>query len=100
MRRTILLIGWTCLMLASARRPSDAAGPEVARYRVYIGTYANAPGRGIFLLELDTATGKLTPKGLAAQAVNPSFLAVHPSRRYLYAVGEVDSIGGRRGGGV
>jgi 6-phosphogluconolactonase len=100
MRRMILLIGWTCLMLASPDRHSDAAGPEVTRYRVYIGTYANAPGRGIFLLELDAATGKLVPKGLAAQAANPSFLALHPSRRFLYAVGELNSFGGQKGGAV
>src|SRR3954462_6878835 len=100
MRRMILLIGWTCLMFASPDRHSDAAGPEVARYRVYIGTYANAPGRGIFLLELDATTGKLVPKGLAAQAANPWFLALHPSRRFLYAVGELDSFGGQKGGAV
>jgi 6-phosphogluconolactonase len=37
---------------------------------------------------------------LAGEAVNPSFLALHPSRRYLYAVDEVDDFQGKKTGGV
>jgi 6-phosphogluconolactonase len=76
--------------------------PEAQKYRVYVGTYTTGanPGRGIYLLELDTATGMLTPKGLAGEAANPSFLAVHPSRRFLYAVGEVAEFNGQKSGAV
>jgi 6-phosphogluconolactonase len=34
---------------------------------------------------------------LAAESVNPSFLALHPSGRFLYAINEVDSFEGRTG---
>ena len=37
---------------------------------------------------LDTATGKLSEPALAAELDNPSFLAVHPTHKYLYAVNE------------
>src|SRR5262249_9316833 len=37
-----------------------------------------------------------TPKGLAGEAVNPSFLAIHSNRRFLYAVGEVDNFEGKK----
>jgi len=36
----------------------------------------------------DPATGEFSPPALAASASNPSFLAIHPNRRFLYAVGE------------
>ena len=79
---------------------APAAGPEVGKVRVYVGTYATAKGRGIELLELDLASGELSPRGLAGEAVNPSFLALHPNRRFLYAVGEIDNFHGQRGGVV
>ena len=37
---------------------------------------------------LDLATGALVPKGLADAGLNPSFLAVDPARRNVYAVNE------------
>jgi 6-phosphogluconolactonase len=54
----------------------------------YIGTYTQGASRGIYSLRYDPASGKLTPIGLAAQTVSPSFLAVHPNGRTLYAVNE------------
>jgi 6-phosphogluconolactonase len=46
------------------------------------------------------ATGALTPLGLAAEAVNPSFLAIHPNQRFLYAVTEASDFRGQPGGAV
>ncbi len=38
---------------------------------------------------------------LAGEAKNPSFLAIHPNKRFLYAVGEIDDFEGQKGvGGV
>jgi 6-phosphogluconolactonase len=69
---------------------------------LYVGTYTHerTPSDGIFLLELDLATGRLTSKGTAAKLDNPSFLAVHPSGKSLYAVNEVGQFNGQKGGGV
>src|SRR5256885_1021712 len=58
------------------------------KYRVYFGTYSGGKSKGIYRAELDLKTGKLTGVELAAETANPSFLAVHPSLKYLYAVGE------------
>ncbi len=60
---------------------------------VYIGTYTRGDSRGIYAYRFDAATGKVESLGLAGEAVNPSFLAVHPNRKYLYAVGETGSAG-------
>lgn len=54
----------------------------------YIGTYTSGASKGIYVARYATETGTLTPIGLAAPSVSPSFLAVHPSGRTLYAVNE------------
>lgn len=64
---------------------------------VFIGTYGRGPGQGIHRIDLDTATGKLTHRGLAAETDNPSFLALAPNRRTLYAVSEMTESGKRVG---
>jgi 6-phosphogluconolactonase len=54
----------------------------------YIGTYTGRGSGGIHAAVLSGGTGKLTSLGLAAEAVHPSFLALHPNGRFLYAVSE------------
>jgi 6-phosphogluconolactonase len=58
---------------------------------LFIGTYTNtdAHSRGIYSAQFDSNTGALTGLTVAAETVNPSFLARHPSRPFLYAVNEV-----------
>jgi 6-phosphogluconolactonase len=65
---------------------------------VYFGTYTGATSRGIYVSRLDAATGGLSAPELAAETVNPSFLAVHPAGRFLYAVNEVDEFEGEAAG--
>lgn len=60
-----------------------------SKVRVYFGTYTRPmKSEGIYRSELDLATGKLSEPVLAGQAVNPSFIAFHPSYKYVYAVVE------------
>src|SRR5262245_19891133 len=73
--------------------PAQEAGRNEKLW-VYVGTYTGGKSKGIYRLELDLATGKPTSHGLAAEATNPSFLAIHPTHKVLYAVGEVDNFGG------
>jgi 6-phosphogluconolactonase len=61
-----------------------------AEYFVYAGTYTGHGSRGIYLWRFDPTTGKVEEGGLAAETESPSFLAIHPSRKYLYAVNEND----------
>jgi len=76
------------------------AGPRTREARVYVGTYTWRGGEGIYVYRLDLSTGALNPLGTAPKVENPSFLAIAPDRRFLYAVNEVRQFGGRRGGGV
>jgi 6-phosphogluconolactonase len=67
---------------------------------VYVGTYTDRGSKGIYAYRLDEKTGALAPVGLVAEAANPTFLALHPNHRYLYAVNEVEQFDGKKGGGV
>jgi 6-phosphogluconolactonase len=69
-------------------------------YLVFIGTYTRQNSKGIYASRLDAGTGKLSPVELAGETSNPSFLAIHPNRRFLYAVSEVADFGGQKSGAV
>jgi len=61
---------------------------EAADRTVFVGTYTSAQSKGIYSFRFDSVTGKLTNLSLAVKSSNPSFLAVHPNGRFLYAVNE------------
>jgi 6-phosphogluconolactonase len=67
---------------------------------VYVGTYTEkirfgtgqifeGKGEGIHIYKIDPATGLLQPQHTAKGIKNPSYLAFHPNRRFLYAVNEL-----------
>ena len=70
------------------------------QFLVYVGTYTKKGSEGIYVYRLDTSSGALEPVSKATGVENPSFLAIHPSRRYLYAVDEVREFKGQPGGAV
>jgi 6-phosphogluconolactonase len=67
---------------------------------VYIGTYTTKGSEGIYIYRLDLSSGDLTYVGKATGIDNPSYLALHPDRRYLYAVNETEEFAGQPGGAV
>jgi 6-phosphogluconolactonase len=58
---------------------------------VYVGTYTGKGSEGIYAYRFDPATGETKSIGLIAATDNPSFLAVDPKGRFLYAVNELDT---------
>ncbi len=74
-------------ILAAMLLHSTSASADDATF--YLGTYTK-PGQseGIYVGTLDTATGKLGPLTLAAKATSPSFVALSPDGRFLYAAME------------
>jgi len=79
---------------------TSAAPAAEAPLTVYVGTYTDGSSRGIYRFGLDLATGTASRPALAGEAKNPSFLALHPSGRFLYAVSEVDEFAGAATGAV
>jgi 6-phosphogluconolactonase len=87
-------------VLALVAALAAAASAAEKPYTVYVGTYTDGTSRGIYRFTFDPATGSATEPVLAVEAQNPSFLALHPSGRFLYAVGEVASFQGAKTGVV
>src|SRR4051812_38366332 len=83
----------TLLPLCPAAVPDEPDEPiplkrgEPEKLWLFVGTYTprGGPSKGIYRLELDVATGKLSKPELAATTVDPSFLAIAPEGRRLYA---------------
>ena len=87
-------------MAASARPLIAGERTNVRQFLVYVGTYTGPKSKGIYVCRFDVATGKLSAPELAAEAVNPSFIAIHPNRRFIYAVCEMRSAGDKKCGAV
>ncbi|HWC96745.1 MAG TPA: lactonase family protein [Candidatus Sulfopaludibacter sp.] len=61
---------------------------RAADFLVYAGTHTGSGSKGIYAWRFRTESAKLTPLGVAAETGNPSFLLVHSSHKFLYAVNE------------
>ena len=79
---------------------------SVSKVFAYIGAYTNIPpnarGRadGVGVYSLDLASGAMTLVQTVQGPMNPTFLALHPTQRYLYAVVSVPDIDGHAGGAL
>ena len=81
-----LLIASFIFSVAGGSADTPAANHK---YLVFVGTYTTkTESKGIYAYEYDADTGKLTPKGVAAETADPSWVAVHPSGKSLYAANE------------
>jgi 6-phosphogluconolactonase len=97
-------LAWSCslavLLGYTAAAWTEESPAKVDKYWVFFGTYTDGESKGIYRCELDLSSGKLSDPALAAETVNPAFLAIHPSGRYLYSVEEVRKIGDEKSGSV
>ncbi len=59
---------------------------------LFVGTYTPHPegSKGIYQMRLDARTGTLSAPNLAIETDNPSFLALAPGGKFLYAVDETE----------
>ena len=86
----VFLLGLFVFPVAGGSADKPAAS---RKYLVFVGTYTTkTQSKGIYEYEFDADTGKLTPKGLAAETRDPSWVAVHPSGKFLYAANEVGKV--------
>jgi 6-phosphogluconolactonase len=89
-------------MLALVAHPWFAALAKDLGKRslLLVGTETAGKGisKGIYTYAFDPATGDLEQLALAAEAISPSFLALAPGNRFLYAANESGFQGGTDGG--
>jgi 6-phosphogluconolactonase len=91
-RRTFLTAAACAPVVMKAMRAAAQGGGERL---LYVGTYTNnasSPSKGIYGWRFNPTAGTVTPVGFV-ETDNPSFLAVHPSKRFLIAVNEMPTVG-------
>ena len=88
------------LAMALAIVTTSARGETPGKAWVFFGTYTGKDSKGIYRSEIDLNNGALSEPQLAAEVASPSFLAIHPTNKFLYAVGEIDKFAGKNGGAV
>lgn len=93
MARRLLLLSSAIAFAAGMPAPNQ-------EYLVYFGTYTGfhytrkgvptgqSSSKGIYASRFRPSTGEATEPQLAAEMINPSFLAIDPTRRFLYALSE------------
>jgi 6-phosphogluconolactonase len=76
------------------------SSPAADEYFVYFGTYTGftymkeglpsggSHSKGVYVSRFRPGTGELSKPELAAEIVNPAFIAVHPNQKFLYVVTE------------
>ena len=98
LRSVILLSAILLSTLFASAAPAEGKG----KYLFYVGTYTEegSKSKGVYAYRFDSGTGQITALGLAAETTNPSFVALHPNGRFLYAVNEVQNYNGPNSGGV
>src|SRR6266567_875223 len=92
----------TSLLLAIfALSALPAVAQSKGEFIAYVGTYTRPnKSKGIYAWRFNPATGKRTSIGLVGETVSPSFLAVSPNRKFLYAVNEIGNYKGEKAGSV
>jgi 6-phosphogluconolactonase len=75
--------------------------------RAYVGTYTPEPtarggnhGEGIYLVDIDDATGAPSNPRLVAKMLSPSWIALSPDHKFLYANSEILDYGPDKTGSV
>ncbi len=82
----VLLFASAFLVAAKDKKPQK---PQPTDFFAFAGTYTSkTQSKGIYEFRYDAKSGKLTPLGVAAETPDPSFVAIHPSGKFLYAVNE------------
>src|SRR5438552_2621708 len=87
-------------MLSEIPSARALGAKRIGELSVYVGTYTTGKSEGIYLYRLDLSSGELKHVATTKGVVNSSFLALAPSRRYLYAVNEVGEFAGRKSGAI
>jgi len=95
-RRNVLK---SAVLLATAKSATPQDDPPHAPILAYVGAYT-PNGQGIYLFSLNPSTGTLTQVKVASTVPSPSWIAIHPQGRYLYAVNEISNFNGTTNGSV
>jgi 6-phosphogluconolactonase len=71
-------------------KPEDSREIKVTDYLLYVGSYT-PKGTGISIYSLNPETGVLKYLGISPSVSNPSYLAIHPNKKWLFSVNEINN---------
>ncbi|MBA2587794.1 MAG: lactonase family protein [Alphaproteobacteria bacterium] len=101
-RKLVLTVALSAAMLGGM--------PAAHAARAYIGTYtpnledptayANGNGEGIYLVNVDDATGVPSGLKLVAKDTSPAWFTLSRDYRFLYAINETDAFGPAKSGSI
>jgi 6-phosphogluconolactonase len=74
--------------IASRSAEVDDKSSATDPIHIYFGTHTFNGSQGIYFSTLDPITGAISKPELAAELPNPTFLAIHPNKKFLYACSE------------
>jgi len=76
------------IMLAIITLPNSPGSAPIdsGQSIVYVGTFKREASKGIYAWRFDANSGQMDSLGLVADVMRPVFIALHPNRRFLYAV--------------
>lgn len=85
---------------AVAAHPLAALGKGTGEHMLFVGTQTSQTSKGIYAYSFDSTTGELKQVGLAAEADMPTFLALAPDGKTLFAANELNQYEGKKSGAV
>jgi 6-phosphogluconolactonase len=88
------------LLTAGSAHAAGAEEKRMEKLWVFVGTSTAGGSKGIYRFRFDPASGKGDGLALAAEAANPTFLAIHPTGDFLYAVNAIADFRGGKTGAV
>src|SRR5947209_13537744 len=90
----------TMLFLALSMGARTQAGAAENQGLVYFGTYTEGKSKGIYVSRINLETGQVSEPILAAETESPSFLAIHPNHKFIYAANEISKFEGKESGAI
>jgi 6-phosphogluconolactonase len=97
---TISGIGTAGILLSKTVDASSFRNKKTKEMLLYIGTYTSKGSEGIYVYKFNAETGDLGKLHTVKDVVQPSFLTIDKSRKYLYAVNETEEFEGKKSGAV
>ena len=67
---------------------------------LFAGTQTGPSSKGIYAFQWDPSNGELKELGLAGESDNPTFIALAPDGKHLFAANEIDEYEGAKSGAI
>src|SRR5262249_5953907 len=99
-RREFVKVSGAAALAHSIPSAAQRSSKKTSELLLYVGTYTNGKSEGIYVYRMNPGGGELKHAATVKGVSNPSFLAIDPKRRFLYAANESRELAAKKGGGV